>query len=124
VAAKVYSGIVPHMSVALRFDLFNPLAVGDVKFAGIWFVLLQMLNFGVILNVTLGVFNLIPFPPLDGFWIFKTVLPRKAAVLLTKIQGFGFILIIIAIQAGMLTVFFFPAIALLQIYSRIANYLI
>ena len=43
--------------------------------------------------------------------------------ILTKFQSFGFILIIIAIQTGLLTVFFYPAIMLIGLYTGIASQL-
>ena len=56
-----------------------------VSFSGITFlsstvgeVIVTMIESTVIVNVGLGVFNLIPLPPLDGSKILKNVLPYKA----------------------------------------------
>ncbi|MBR6505198.1 MAG: site-2 protease family protein, partial [Clostridia bacterium] len=55
------------------------------KFAGYVFidstvgrVVLEMVSYAIIVNVGLGVFNLIPLPPLDGSKVILPVLPYKA----------------------------------------------
>ena len=41
-------------------------------------ILMSLVSYTIILNVGLGVFNLIPFPPLDGEKIFRKFLPYSA----------------------------------------------
>ena len=41
-------------------------------------VLMLMIFYTISINVGLGVFNLIPLPPLDGSKIFLPILPRGA----------------------------------------------
>ena len=38
----------------------------------------SMIQYAVIINLGLGVFNLIPLPPLDGSKVLKAFLPEKA----------------------------------------------
>jgi Zn-dependent protease len=40
-----------------------------------------------IINLFLGLFNLIPFPPLDGFTFLRSMLPWKLSDHLTRLQG-------------------------------------
>ncbi|MBL0387628.1 site-2 protease family protein [Tumebacillus sp. ITR2] len=48
------------------------------------------------LNLYLCVFNLIPIPPLDGYWILRDLLPRKVAYDLTPFEKYGsFILLLL-----------------------------
>jgi Zn-dependent protease len=48
------------------------------------------LQFIVFLNVILGVFNLIPIPPLDGFDVVQPILPREVRQALAPLRQFGF----------------------------------
>ena len=56
----------------------------------------------VLLNIGLGVFNLIPIPPLDGSKIFLSLLPRRIYYEIMRYEQFGFIILIIALYLGVL----------------------
>lgn len=47
-------------------------------------ILSQLLALGLFYNVTLAIFNLLPFPPLDGSHVLKGLLPSKAAMTLHR----------------------------------------
>lgn len=49
---------------------------------------------GLILNVVLGVFNLLPIPPLDGGKVAVGILPNSLAVPLAKLERYGFLVLI------------------------------
>lgn len=57
-------------------------------------VLLQIVQFAVGINLMLGVFNLLPIPPLDGYNALLSRLPYDLARSLMRIQGFGFLIIL------------------------------
>lgn len=59
---------------------------------GPWFYLF---NYGLIINVLLLVFNLLPIPPLDGFTILLGVLPESLAAPLAAIRNSGITFIVI-----------------------------
>ncbi|MEW6129890.1 MAG: site-2 protease family protein [Acidobacteriota bacterium] len=48
----------------------------------------------LILNLTLGLFNLIPIPPLDGSHILESILPPQIAEAYAQIRPFGFLILI------------------------------
>ncbi len=54
----------------------------------------EMRNAGIFVNVVLGMFNLLPIPPLDGGRVLAAVLPSRAAAVLDRIERFGVIVVI------------------------------
>lgn len=57
---------------------------------------------GLILNVILAVFNLIPIPPLDGSWVIEGLLPELFSSLFKMIRPYGFFLLLILLYTGFL----------------------
>lgn len=69
--------------------------------------LLQFSNFLgmlVVLNIGLGVFNLIPFPPLDGSKILGLVLPEQLYFSLMRYENIGMLLLMAVLWFGYLDV--------------------
>jgi Zn-dependent protease len=63
----------------------------------------RILWVGVLLNVMLGVFNLVPLPPLDGSWIASWSLPRPLAAQYDRImEPYGQWILLIAFVTGAL----------------------
>lgn len=64
---------------------------------------------GVLLNLTLAVFNMVPLPPLDGSRVVTSMLPIKLAYYYNRLEPFGIIIIILLLNFGMLR-FLYPLI--------------
>jgi Zn-dependent protease len=58
----------------------------------------------VILNVGLGSFNLLPFPPLDGSRLLRHFSPREVQKVIDLIEPYGFILLVAFLYFGKSTV--------------------
>ena len=56
----------------------------------------------ILINCVLGVFNLIPIPPLDGHWILFRYLPSRYAAMLAAIRPYGFFILILLLWTGAL----------------------
>jgi Zn-dependent protease len=64
----------------------------------------------LIMNLSLAVFNLLPFPPLDGSKILETFLPESARPMLEFMERFGFIILMVLMYMGVLNAIIGPII--------------
>jgi len=72
--------------------------------------LLNMAYIGIFFNVLLMVFNLIPIPPTDGGRIAVSLLPPSVGNLLSRVEPFGLIILVLLIFTGTLWQFIMPVI--------------
>ncbi len=77
------------LGCALAFRLLGPVSQVTI-FAGIR----VFCSFGVMINLLLGVFNLIPIPPLDGSKVLMGLLPYEQAAALARLEPFGMFIIL------------------------------
>ena len=56
--------------------------------------LVQLFQTGILLNVMLAMFNLVPVPPLDGSWVLSRYLPIPARMHYENLRRFGFLPVI------------------------------
>jgi Zn-dependent protease len=64
----------------------------------------------LIMNLSLAIFNLLPFPPLDGGKILETFLPASAQPALAFMEQFGFIILMMLMYIGVLNAIISPVI--------------
>jgi Zn-dependent protease len=92
--------------LALLFSLlFHTLlwlgpSAGSSSASGIFQPVLYMAQAGVLVNIGLGVFNLLPVPPLDGSNILAGILPPHLAQSYMQISKYGFIILILLLVTG------------------------
>jgi Zn-dependent protease len=63
---------------------------------------LEMAKAGVLVNLVMWAFNLFPLPPLDGGRIVAGLLPARAAYTFSRIEPFGFFIVLGLVIAGVL----------------------
>ena len=78
-----------------------------------------IIQFMVVLNISLMFFNLLPVPPLDGGAILAIVLPARMRGVLPVLQRYGMLLIIILFATGLGSVVMRPAGQLAAAWSRV-----
>jgi Zn-dependent protease len=68
----------------------------------------MFLIFSLIMNVSLAVFNLLPFPPLDGSKILETFLPPSMQPILAALEQYGFLILMLFLYMGLFSKIFEP----------------
>lgn len=58
------------------------------------------LRYLLVMNVSLAIFNLLPFPPLDGSKVLDTFLPASMRPFMEMLEQYGYIILMILIYAG------------------------
>jgi Zn-dependent protease len=68
----------------------------------------RIITIMVFLNISLGIFNLVPIPPLDGSHIFQALLPPAQADAYEQIRPYGFLLLFGLLALGVFGVVVTP----------------
>src|SRR6185369_12436963 len=68
--------------------------ISNIVATGFMYVAIALLQPVIVLNVALGVFNLVPIHPLDGFKIVEGALPEEYARQWHELEGYGMIFLL------------------------------
>lgn len=71
-------------------------------------IIAVILFYAYILNIFLMAFNLLPFPPLDGGWILRYLLPQKSKLIYDKVYPFGMIILYAMMFFGLFRIILSP----------------
>ena len=69
---------------------------------------------GVFINAIIMVLNLLPLPPLDGGRILVSLLPHRLAYNVSRIEPYGFIILIVLLFSGVLGMILWPVIGMVM----------
>ena len=113
----IVSAAGPLMNIILAF-IFTLIYCAIYKFAGAGFlhstmgsVLMLMIFYTISINVGLGVFNLIPLPPLDGSKIIMPFLPYKAKEWFVNNEQIFYLVFVVLWITGLAGIIISPAIS-------------
>ena len=85
-------------------------------------VLETVFNSIVAMNLGLGIFNLLPVPPLDGYAVLAGLLPASFERRLYPLEQYGMIILVILLFTNILNAVFYPAInAIALVYQLIIS---
>lgn len=70
--------------------------------------LLMTARAGMVINIVLAVLNLIPIPPLDGSRVVSMLLPPRQAILYSRIEPYGFLILVALMFTGVLGMILTP----------------
>jgi Zn-dependent protease len=75
------AGVATNLVIAVLFAVIARVAAmqGMMEFASLAAIV-------VLVNLSLGLFNLIPIPPLDGYTVLRSVLPYKASMAMARFE--------------------------------------
>jgi Zn-dependent protease/tetratricopeptide (TPR) repeat protein len=71
-------------------------------------LVVQFLKSCILVNLFLGILNLIPIPPLDGSYLLENAFPARYRVYFQILRRMGFLILIVLLLAGALSAVFVP----------------
>ena len=77
------------------------------------------LSYLLIMNVSLAIFNLLPFPPLDGSKVLDTFLPASMRPVLQILEQYGYIILMVLIWAGFFNAIITPVFNVIDYLLRL-----
>ena len=72
------------------------------------------LQYLIMLNVSLAVFNLLPFPPLDGSKVLSTFLPTSFQPVFALLEQYGFLILMLLVYWGVVGLLIRPVFMLVE----------
>lgn len=96
----------------LSYVLLQSAGIGEIFFV-------EMAKAGVKINLILFAFNLFPLPPLDGGRIMTSILPNRYAFRFSRLEPYGFFIVLGLMMLNLLTYWMVPVMALAAMLLKI-----
>ena len=93
-ALTALAGPVSNLLLALLLLLCSRLIYDFAPYSDLWNLVFGFLLDTAVLSIGLGVFNLVPIPPLDGSKVLAAFLPDRAYFQLMRYERYGMLLLI------------------------------
>ena len=94
----------------LEYGVFN----NEAFVEGFGKILITFFKYMIFLNVSLAIFSLLPFPPLDGSKVLSTFLPASFQPFFDMMEQFGFLILMALIYFGIIRVIMTPVFMLVN----------
>lgn len=98
---------------------FTGVIYGDM--GGVGDPIRLLLTYTLTMNASLAVFNLLPFPPLDGSHVLETFLPASARPLFGVLEQYGYLILMLFIWLGFISIIFTPVAYLISFLIRLGT---
>lgn len=114
------AGILANLTIAVvSFFIFKLLieygAFASQSFVeGFGRIIITLFKYLILLNISLAIFNLLPFPPLDGSKVLATFLPPSFQPFFEMMEQYGFLILMALIYFGLIGLIMRPVIRLVE----------
>ena len=117
------AGILANIIIALiGFTILKVLLMARIRLSDSFAEPLDLLlSYMLIMNISLAVFNLLPFPPLDGSKVLDTFLPASMRPLMEMLEQYGFIILMFLIWIGFFNAIITPVLRVVEYFLRLGN---
>lgn len=88
----------------LEYGVFNNQSFVE----GFGKIIITLFKYLIFLNISLAIFNLLPFPPLDGSKVLSTFLPESFQPFFEMMEQFGFLILMALIYFGIISLIMRP----------------
>lgn len=113
----------PLMNFIVALITFVFLVLGKMYNFAFW--IQSLLWFIIVINIGLGVFNLLPIPPLDGSKLIGALIPDKYYYTYLRYEKYGMILLVVLLATGVFDLFLADTVeGFMNIFRDIANWLV
>ncbi len=96
VAGPLSNLVIAFIGLAVWYILLSTGALSSLS-SGTAESLQQFFNILIFLNITLFIFNLFPFPPLDGYRIIEDLAPSGIRAKMTQFESYGMVVFLILV---------------------------